>query len=368
MGTWNETDGLTQLPIEGGDLVRMFLIVENKYSCIENGLTYYSTDLWKPFGLPLKGTYDEYGQIENIQEDILSNLLLESLKEIVIEVPNRMGDEFKKDTLDWETGIRFLTDEGLKVSNPFEIDRVNKQLDAAYDLILKEYENVPKDQWSPRLFEIADKKKNAVKENPAIVNMSHMMVHEDVYQAIVKATVSSEWWGGNGNLREILYEDAAKYIVHLREALPLEEEVERMIKSGNVNGYTKSNVALRSCRRNFRYGNKFFSSFNHLSGDYGSGQYIEKYSKFIESRIKAGARDNDSEIKDLTDQLIDFIQFNRAMSFLRKQWIPQCGKGGQDAEYGLHKFLGQVIVDFSTKKINKWNEEYGEDIDDEGNK
>ena len=52
------------------------------------------------------------------------------------------------------------------------------------------------------------------------------------------------------------------------------------------------------------------------------------------------------------------------MSLLRKMWLPQSGKGGQDREYVLHKFLGETIASFSEKKIKKWDEEMGDDDED----
>src|SRR5271170_5879286 len=128
MGCWNETCGISQMPIEGGDKVRMFLIVENEWAG-EAVAHSYSTDLWKTLGLPLRGTYDEYGRIENIEEDDLSDLLLSSLKDIVVEVPNRMGEVFKHEKLDWTIAIDFLTDEGLRVTNPNHLSFIHKKMD-----------------------------------------------------------------------------------------------------------------------------------------------------------------------------------------------------------------------------------------------
>lgn len=358
MGCWNETCGISQMPIEGGDPVRMFLIVEAEH-WDEGGALYYSTDLWKPFGLPLKGTYDEYGRIENIEEDVLSNLLLESLKDIIVEVPNRMGDIFKREELDWNTAIDFLTDEGLKVTDPNHISFITKRLDDLLAKLKEQVPDLPDNGWSSERSQLAKDQKAVVKEDPSVVRMYHMMVHEDVYQALTrqyKAPSSrfSHWT--EGDLRKELEFGAQTYIKRVRE------EIEA------TKGMSDIDILDRKLFRTMRsmdHHNRFTSAANHLTGNYGSGEYLKKYLDFVEKKIETGASDDDAEIKNLTDQFIDFVCFQRCMSLLRKMWHPQCGKGGQDREYVLHKFLGETITAFSEKKIKQWEEEYAEDIEED---
>lgn len=64
MGCFNGTDALTQLPILYRDPVKLFIIVHE-----ENGRVFDCTDAWRPLCLPISGTYDDYGMIENIVED-----------------------------------------------------------------------------------------------------------------------------------------------------------------------------------------------------------------------------------------------------------------------------------------------------------
>lgn len=161
MGCWNETCGVTQMPIEGGDPVRLFLLVESPRYRSEGGILYHSSDLWRPFGLPLKGTYDEYGRIENIQEDVLSDILLDALKEMVIEVPNRMGEVFKREKLDWQTVIDFLTDEGLKITDPFDVSRITKKLNQLLAEFKEKFPKLPDNGWSPERSELADEQKGS---------------------------------------------------------------------------------------------------------------------------------------------------------------------------------------------------------------
>lgn len=352
MGCWNETCGITQMPIEGGDKIRMVLLVEAEH-WDEGGALYHSTDLWKPFGLPLKGTYDEYGRIEDIEEDALSDLLLESLKEIIVEVPNRMGDIFKREELDWETVIDFLTDEGLRVTDPNHISFIGKKLDELLAEMKVKFPDLPSNGWSSERSDLSKQQKKAVKDDPSVVRMYHMMVHEDIYQALVNYKVPSTRFSSwtDGNLRAELEAGAVEYIANVRAHLA---EIK------GVSEIDQLSLRLRKTLRNVETRNRFVAAANHLTGNYGSGDYLRKYLDFVEKRISEGAPDNDAQIKILTDQFIDFVCFNQAMTLLRKMWSPQSGKGGQDREYVLHKYLGQAITDFSDKKIKAWDEQMAE--------
>lgn len=357
MGCWNETCGITQMPIEGGDKVRMFLIVETEH-WHDGGVLHYSTDLWKPFGLPLKGTYDEYGGIENIEEDALSDLLLESLKDIIVEVPNRMGNIFKREDLDWNTAITFLTDEGLRVTDPHHISFIDQKLNDLLKSIKEKFPDLPDNGWSIERSDLAKQQKEVVHNDKHIVRMYHMMIHEDVYQALVNYKVPavrfSSWT--DGNLRAELELGAQQYISEIREDIT---------ETSKLSELDAMNYRFRKSMRRFDTQNRFVSATNHLSGNYGSGRYLTKYLDFVEKRIAEGASDDDPAIKKLTDQFIDFVCFSQAMCMLRKMWAPQCGKGGQDREFVLHKYLGETIAAFSEKKMKAWDEEYLDDEDEE---
>jgi hypothetical protein len=356
LGSWNETCGITQMPICAGDKVRMFLIVETDSEWARESVSHsYTTDLWRPFGLPIKGSYNEYGSIEDIEEDSLTDLMLEHLKDIVVEVPNRMGEVFKREELDWNTAINFIADEGLRVTDPYHVSFITKQLNDLLSNVKAKFPDLPDNGYSSERSNLAKDQKELVYNDPKVVRMYHMMVLEDVYQALVKeynapAVRFSSWT--EGDMRAELEKDAADYIASVRKDL---EECANM---------SKTDILMRNLNkmsRRWDSQNRFVSATNHLSGNYGSGSYLRKYLDFVEKKIKDGAADNDIEIKNLTVQFIDFVCFNQCMTLLRKMWAPQCGKGGQDREFTLHKFLGETIIKFSEKKMKEWDDMYNED-------
>src|SRR5579864_3769003 len=265
MGCWNETCGLTQMPICGGDPVRLFLIVENAYPrgsrdvCIS-----YGSELWRPFGLPLKGTYDEYGRLENIEEDCMSDFLLESLREMVVEVPNRMGDVFKREELTWETAIDFLTDEGLRVTDPFDVANITKKLDKILAEVKALVPDLPDNGWSSERSKMADEQKKMVEEDPRVVTMYHMMVHEDVYQAVLNYKVPAERFSSwtNGDMKEAMRQGAKDYIAQVRQ-----EVAER----ANMSDKELASISrMMKLSRSMDMHNRFVSITNHLDGSYGS--------------------------------------------------------------------------------------------------
>jgi hypothetical protein len=86
MGSWNGTCGVTQLPIFYGNKIRAFVLSYQitELSPIEGGGTCYSNDIWKPLVSSVQGTYNDYGNIENIVSNVGSDLLQKKLRSILL--------------------------------------------------------------------------------------------------------------------------------------------------------------------------------------------------------------------------------------------------------------------------------------------
>lgn len=82
MGCWNQTCGLTQLPIRCGEEVSCYVLVKNKYAEDGGGGFCYSNGQYKPMIPPIVGKYNDYGSIENIDSkyDYLYEYLMSQLK------------------------------------------------------------------------------------------------------------------------------------------------------------------------------------------------------------------------------------------------------------------------------------------------
>lgn len=76
MGCWNETCGLSNLPICNGDEVVMFVLVKKQ----NFGRQYYFNDDAIPFILPIEGKYNDYGSIEEVNASDITLNVLENAK------------------------------------------------------------------------------------------------------------------------------------------------------------------------------------------------------------------------------------------------------------------------------------------------
>ena len=82
MGSWCETDGITTLPINENDEVRVFILHHyylDKPTYYPSG-TCYPNDMWSPLGF-VQGKYNDYGGIKKIKSTLESQLLLNDLKQ-----------------------------------------------------------------------------------------------------------------------------------------------------------------------------------------------------------------------------------------------------------------------------------------------
>ena len=89
MGCWNETCMVSHLPIHYGDRVVAIPIIESTYDSV--GV--YSTDRWGMFLPPVRGEYDDYGNIENADDPVFEELAKAFLPERS-ELLNLSGAKF----------------------------------------------------------------------------------------------------------------------------------------------------------------------------------------------------------------------------------------------------------------------------------
>ena len=79
MGCWNETCGLTHLPILHKDKIKVLILFQIK----DDVRTCYYNESYAPLCFPIDGEYDDYGGIENIDTKSSSfNLNLKLLSKL----------------------------------------------------------------------------------------------------------------------------------------------------------------------------------------------------------------------------------------------------------------------------------------------
>lgn len=91
MGSWNGTCGISKMPIQYGDRVKLVLLKPTKhYKSISTGSGFCdASDMYTPICLPITGEYNDYGCIENIDErPELFDLIIKALR-----IPDRTDIE-----------------------------------------------------------------------------------------------------------------------------------------------------------------------------------------------------------------------------------------------------------------------------------
>lgn len=110
MGLWNATCGISHLPILGGEPCRLLFLVEAiRQERGDGGLT-GTEELWKPFSLPIPGTYDESGGLDNPEPDWYIEVFVNQVKELLVEQePRHEHDEpVSKNDLDLDAILRHV--------------------------------------------------------------------------------------------------------------------------------------------------------------------------------------------------------------------------------------------------------------------
>lgn len=102
MGCWNGTCGISNLPIMAGDRIVLFVCKRNKN--MSNVTTvYYSDDMSKPIYLPIRGEYNDYGSIENIDNSNVNKILVDVINkqyELDLKDVKETIDYIERDNID----------------------------------------------------------------------------------------------------------------------------------------------------------------------------------------------------------------------------------------------------------------------------
>lgn len=314
MGSWNGTCGLTQLPIQQGDKVALFVLKRDRFPSTSGGGFVYSYNQYSPICVPIFGEYDDYGGIENI---------------------------YKNEEVAY-VHLMYLLEDGKMPYNQKELERQKS------------------------IGPITDKKPQNLKqfindfiERGVFEGIGFMMVHESVYQDVLKEMNSRKPYGRTVTKKQLLMEDLNKYLDEskrkqrlLQEAKEqlclLKEKEERNPEEEKV--YQQlDDVVFKAEMHDFgRHGD--FN--NRMVGFYHS---YDGHFELLQNLLHMAVFHDDH---DYHESLIDLIMFNHVMNFMRKMWTPQVGTGSGSKEYHLHKVLAYSIIEFEKEKFDQLNREH----------
>lgn len=293
MGCWNETCGLSGLPITEGDKVKLVFLLPRYRSMTIEGLSSYcgSTSVLTPCLLPITGEYNDYGSIENIVEDWNTDIVFKSLKDY-------LGDKI---LIDGVEHIHYtLTDviDGIIQGN-MKYFKLNKVESEYYRLYRRE----------DKLVNIPDGEQRDSK-------LAFFMILEDVWNNVV-----------NYGSTSYMVPPILSFIINFTNRI-------NVIADSNMNDDANKAMLDNLC-------DLFYIHFRELKF-IDNGLY---FNKLIEDESERSVDGNFYKAYRELDIIVTF--FFR----IRKGIMVSFGGGSQEADYKAVKFLSENIIKICDKKL-----------------
>lgn len=322
MGCWNGTCGVSQLPILAGCNVKAFLMLQSEFhSAISGSGSNYTTDFFRPWFFPVSAEYNDYGSIENIQKDWNSKYMLATFQAWLKE------------------GKIVILHDDAEVNDP-DIDAFEK-LENVFDCV--ERGALIFNHTSER-FDREQEKWVPVEQK---LKIGLFMVLDNVFDSLVKESVrfiadpSNDYWRKHETESRAT---ALKTIEKIRASYT---------PSPAPSSDNKELMAIELIRDMW---------VDKLLGDMIEEHCAYKHYKTVLYNPEAVTLD------DFFAKLDASRNFEKAMSFLRKLWIPQTGQGSQSEELSFNKVLVQAMsehighrdAEIEQQRIEdeKWEREY----------
>lgn len=298
MGCWNKTCAMSNLHINAGDRVYVFLIEE------QSSKTYHcdSNHLYSPILVPFYSRYDYYGAGEN-SSGVALPVIIDSLKQKLIEKEvgeNHYHDlEVKREKLTVDVLFELMREQRLYVDNPYR-------------------RNFP--------------------DQPQELKIEFVMMRKDIVDKILY-NYKIDYYDANFETKEIGLNDIL-------------EDVDFVISYFQEENNDCSNLKeFRTITPHFliealrERNSKMSSLFEYFDSLYDSRIVfiVGTLNHFIENGESEKAKEF------LTDALKGaFIA--KFMENTRRSWIPQCGEGSQNTDPDGHKLLAETIIEVLQKE------------------
>lgn len=291
MGCWNATCNISNLPISYKDKVVMIPLIKIREKTVFNCCN--PEDNFVPMGFPIRGTYDEYGAIENISTPNFNKEFL-------------MKQKFFYENRDNDGSYR-----------PADYDNFEDLVSQVLCCHEGAYVSVSKSQLHPTGF----------------AEINFMMIHQDLYDSIVNEIANRVPVYQNDNLRICMLD---KYRKILQKGMSHIQKNNGML-IGVSDAQKEKTQALVDAFN--------FSTYNDMTHDIFCGTSFfqtpiwQPYTKRLVSV-------SDSEREEILNYAVEKYLFTVALSYMRKGYLCDCGAGSQSNEMRLHMLLAQFIRDY----------------------
>ena len=290
MGSFNQTCGVSQLPIQCGDPVALFLVVQGRrYDDEGDGSgAIYNDDYWSPRSIQLYAEYADYGWYDNFKEDWNHDFTLRMLREQLR--PRKLGkNEYHDQAVDPEK----ITNFGM-VGEFIHSSRLQINNEHHYQI-------------------------------------GKMAVHRSMFDALVKHGLDT--WSEDLDVASLV----ASGKRWLAEVLEIVHNTAGQ-KSHSGIPYDLGSLFLSTHRSDEKFS---WFTYNHRINEYNVAPLYK--TMFLEM-LRAGEDIPDIMIEDVAK----FVIFQTAFSQLSKPWMPQIS-GGQEYD----RKLRMLVIDEERKLVQK---------------
>jgi hypothetical protein len=318
MGSWNNTCGLTNLPIISGEEVYVFPIQEVDNSKYRSHC--YSTALYKPMMVPFVAKYNDYGAGEECS-GVALDLFVEEMRRELVEL---------------EVGENQYHDIAVK-RDDFDIDKFFEAVHK-YRMFVK--------GWGTT-------------DRPVYFTM----IRKDVADRMWKEWTFDQYKGSEGTVPEGFESDQyyIKNVTYAKIAAMIPEylaAISKVVEQLNNEEITIDRYIIGSLLLRNEVAEKFlldgiFRYFGHH--DFwdllNTKECIIKY-------IMSGDLDRAEEF---IRNFIIGIMINHMMESTRRIWLPVMHQGSQSEEYAEYRFLNSLANDVITARESEFEDDNGED-------
>lgn len=291
MGCWNETCGISNIPITFEEPVVVVPLVKQNHTDVRC----YTTALYKPVLLPFYGLYNDYGASEENMGAGLP-IILSELNHELIEM--EVGENQFHDTE--------VKRAGFTVEKFFEAVKNNR-------LFVKDFQN---NQTAP---------------------VSFMMIRKKIFNYILNNYVC-ETWALGGSRTTYMFKDVlgdiSEWIDSYKEMLKDNRYFARLDISRSFNEKNKTNLVA------------YFLSYDTVRY-----HTFINYNRIITMLAEAG---DDLTLKSFVEEMIKVIFIDHFMMHVHKMWLPQIGSQEFNIEaYRLLVDATTMLLDEEERKRNE---------------
>jgi hypothetical protein len=331
MGSWSGTCAVTNLSIEVGDPVVIFLLANvDDREHNDNGFCYVD-DIWCPIGLPIYGKYADYGEMEPDPDQPNLDHLIKLLREHALPMENsvRYGGPADPAGLDWDSIQDAIHESILKIRDRAGFELSNE---------VAKHADAPKEE----LQEIIERFK---KLGRGTFRVGSMMVHREIYEGLGQSYL--HW----------LTESPVSLESTIRD---VDKDLEAIREKTKIYGKHLADSPGLIASLAFDYSRSMFGSFFAGYPIY-CRQYIDAY--MIAMMDLANGKSCEWTLEGLVREICVYQIFRSNLSGLRKAFGPQSGAGSQHQNLSDHRsYLGLKIQLMDRLAVDRYEDE---EVDEE---